>query len=406
MVDVQVGVALDPLADEVDELLERASLALAVVGPEGLELLLAILQPEDAEEVLEPAARLPERVALHVEEEVARRGLREQREAALVLGAEGLVCVRARAPVAELELGLVADVLECRRGEARDVGLARRVAELGERRDPGLAEPDDLVATDVGDASQVVVLVPPGLAELAEVADPAVIDRPGLGQPRVVDGVEEALADAPVVGEEVEDAVALGLAGAERDVHPLGEPPLDAPDLLGVEAKLEHVRRLPVPRELGVVGLVGAVGPANDEVGEPAPLPVEEGGLVDNLAPGAHRLRGLARGALPVPFAVRAGELDCDDVAPVGDELRQVSALVLLPLAPDQLSLSVLDVRLNNLAARDLELKLGQVLALEVGRHVGRREAQETILCFHNLSISLTRALPCARESRPTRGLM
>ena len=190
-------------------------------------------------------------------------------------------------------------------GEARDGGLGRRVAELGERRDPGRAEPDDLVAADVGDARQVVALVPPGLAEREEVADPAVVDGPGLGRPRVADGVEEALANAPVVGEEVEHAVALGLAGAERDVHPLGQPPLDAPDLLGVEAELEHVRRLPVPRELGVVGLVGAVGPADDEVGEPAPLAVEEGGLVDDLAPGVDRVRGLARGALPVPFAVR-----------------------------------------------------------------------------------------------------
>ena len=107
----------------------------------------------------------------------------------------------------------------------------------------------------------------------------------------------------------------------------------------------------------------------------PRQLAVEEGGLVDDVAPGAHRLLGLARGALPVPFAVVAGDLDRDDVAPVGEQLREVSALVLLPLAPDQLGLSVLDVRLDELAARDLELELRQVLAREVGRHVGRREA-------------------------------
>ncbi|HEY3164514.1 MAG TPA: hypothetical protein VGJ71_09150, partial [Candidatus Limnocylindrales bacterium] len=56
---------------------------------------------------------------------------------------------------------------------------------------------DDLVAADVGDAGQVVVLVPPGLAERAEVANVAVCDGPGLSRPGVADGVEEALANAP-----------------------------------------------------------------------------------------------------------------------------------------------------------------------------------------------------------------
>ena len=128
--------------------------------------------------------------------------------------------------------------------------------------------------------------------------------------------------DAPVEGEEVDQAVDLGLAEAERDVHPLGQSLLDAPDLLEVEAELEHVRRLPAPRELGVVGLVGAVGPADDEVGESPPFAVKEGGLVDDLVPGPNGVCGLASGALPVPFAVRAGELDRDNVTPSGEKFR------------------------------------------------------------------------------------
>ena len=71
---------------------------------------------------------------------------------------------------------------------------------------PAAYKPNDLVAADVGDAGQVVVLVPPSLAELAELADGAVLDRVGLGRRPVVDGVEEPLADAPVIGEEVERA--------------------------------------------------------------------------------------------------------------------------------------------------------------------------------------------------------
>ena len=68
----------------------------AVVRPEGPEPRLAVLAPEDAEEVLEPAVGRPERVALDVEEDVARRGLRQQLEAALRLRLEQAVGVRAR----------------------------------------------------------------------------------------------------------------------------------------------------------------------------------------------------------------------------------------------------------------------------------------------------------------------
>jgi hypothetical protein len=92
---------------------------------------------------------------------------------------------------------------------------------------------------------------------------------------------------AAVVRKEVVDAVGLGLAGAERDVHALRHASGDAPDLLGVEAELEHVRRLAVPCELGVDGFVGAVVLANDEVGEPAPVAVDERRLVDDVATGA-----------------------------------------------------------------------------------------------------------------------
>ena len=72
VVDVQVRKLRAPLVDEVDKLLEGASLAVAVVRPERPELRLPVLEPEDAEEIFETAVRLPPRVAFHVEEEVAR----------------------------------------------------------------------------------------------------------------------------------------------------------------------------------------------------------------------------------------------------------------------------------------------------------------------------------------------
>ena len=68
VVDVQVGVALEPLVDEVDELLERGALGVVVVRVQRREVAVDV---EDPPEVLEPALGVPERVALEVEEEVA-----------------------------------------------------------------------------------------------------------------------------------------------------------------------------------------------------------------------------------------------------------------------------------------------------------------------------------------------
>jgi hypothetical protein len=105
--------------------------------------------------------------------------------------------------------------------------------------------------------------------------------------------------------------------------------------------------------------------------------------------------------AIPVPFLVVAGDLNRDDVATVSKQLREVGALVLLPPAPDQVSLSVLDVRLEDLATRNLELELRQVLASELGRDVGRRERRVAILRFHDSSISRRQVVPDAPEPWP-----
>ena len=318
-----VGRVGEPGVDEVDELREHAPLLVAVVRPERAEARPAVAELGDAEEVLEPTLGLPERIALDVEEEVAARGPGQEREAAVGLGRERLPAVELREPVLELERRLLAELLERDAGQPRHVGAGFGGSELGKRRDPGAGEPRDLVAPDPGDPDEVVAPVLPRLAELAEVADAAVVARVRLGLARVLDGVEEAVADAPVVGEEVVGAVALAHAGAELDVEPLRHAPDDAAHLLGVEAELEHVRRLPVPRELRVDDFVGAVPLADDEVREPAPVAVDEAGLVDDVGAGAERLLGLARRTLPVPVGV--GELDLDDVTPLVAEPLEVA---------------------------------------------------------------------------------
>ena len=253
----------------------------------------------------------------------------------------------------QLQLGLVADVLEGRRRHPLDPCAAWLRAELGERRDSRVGEPGDLVSAHVRDADEVILLIPPRIAELEKIAEIAVRDRVRLRVRRVVHEREKALAHAAVVGEEVVDAIRLALAGAELDVHALRHASGDAPDLLGVEAKLEHVRRLAVTRELGVEGLVGAVRLKDDEVREPPPLAVDERGLVDHLAAGAHGVLGLASGALPIPVA----DVDRDDVASVRDQLLEVDLLVLLALPSDERSLRILCARLNPLTASDLEFE-------------------------------------------------
>ena len=86
VVDVRAGIAAPALDHPVDEALEDLALAVAVARPRGLVAHGAVLVAvAPAEQVLEPARRLVERMALEVEPDVAEVGLREQPEAAPLL---------------------------------------------------------------------------------------------------------------------------------------------------------------------------------------------------------------------------------------------------------------------------------------------------------------------------------
>ena len=298
VVDVHAREAPAPLDDVVDELLEGALLGLAVVGPEGVVARLAVLVERDpAGEVLEAARRLEPGVAFEVEPDVARGRLRHEREAAVFLQREVVDLVLAGAALVELERGLVAEPLEGRRPHARDAGLLGGLGEELERRDARLLEPLDLEARDARDEDEVVVLLPLRLAEVEEVAEAAVLDRVRVGVAAVLDRVEEAPLEAPVVGGVVAGSEGLALAEAVDDVHELGRAALDARELLGVEGELEDVRGPRAARELRVDDLVGAVRVALDEVGDPTPAVVLEAGLVDDVGCAvADRRLGLGRG--------------------------------------------------------------------------------------------------------------
>ena len=93
--------------------------------------------------------------------------------------------------------------------------------------------------------------------------------------------------------------------------------------------------------------------------------------LVDDVDARAHCLLGLAGGALPVEVGL---ELDFDDVVALVLEALEVGLLVLAALAEDQLGLVVVERWLDELAVGDLDGQGGEVLAGEVGRHIGRRQ--------------------------------
>ena len=209
----------------------------------------------------------------------------------------------------------------------------------------------------------MVVVDPPLLADGLPGADRAVLDGERVRLGRVLDELEKPRANAPVVRDEVGDAKRLAIVRPEHDVHPLGQPPLNPPELLGVERELEQEVRLRVPRELRVGDLVRPVRLPLDEVGDAAPpVGVDEDALVDDVVrAGADRVGGDARRALPVAVV----GVDDEDALALGAELREVRALVLVALAPDELGLRIVDVRPSELPARDREPERSEVLALE-----------------------------------------
>ncbi len=70
VIDVHVGIPLELRVDQVHQALERPPLAVAIVGPERLVPRLGAVEQEHAEEVLEPACGLEERVTLEIEDDV------------------------------------------------------------------------------------------------------------------------------------------------------------------------------------------------------------------------------------------------------------------------------------------------------------------------------------------------
>jgi hypothetical protein len=234
-------------------------------------------------------------------------------------------------------------------------------------------------APDARDEGEVVVVDPLQVATVAEVADPAVVARPGVGVLVRREGAEEPLSDAPVVRLELGEPEGLALAEAVLDVDLLDRRRLDARHLLGVEAELQHVGGLRRAGELRVDGLVPSLLHALEEVREPPPAAVGEVRLVDHVRrTGPDRVLGEPCGLGRIESLVVVRR-DPDDRAPVRDEAVEVRLLVLVPLAEDEVAVRGVEVRLLELAARDGERQRRQMRAGEVGREVGRREGERCV---------------------------
>ena len=101
VVDVRAGVAAPPGDDTVDEALEDLALTVAIARPGGFVANRAVLVAvAPAKQVLEPARRLVERVALEVEPDVPeRRRGKEPKAASLFVGQEINAVLTGLAPV-------------------------------------------------------------------------------------------------------------------------------------------------------------------------------------------------------------------------------------------------------------------------------------------------------------------
>ena len=112
VVHVHARIAREPPVHQVDEVLEEPPLAGAIVGPPRLVAPVRAVAQQQAEEKVQPARRLPERIALDVEEEVTRRRRRQGLEAAAGLGVDRMPVEAPRHAVHVLQVRLIAQPVE------------------------------------------------------------------------------------------------------------------------------------------------------------------------------------------------------------------------------------------------------------------------------------------------------
>ena len=291
-------------------------------------------------------------------------GCGQQPEAALLLVGEQLEQVAVFAPPAQLQLGLVADApskesaLRIRRKPARQASSGARspsassvVMPVGDQR-LGLRAPHP------GDEREVVVVDALLPAHVPEVADPAVArtaSRRSRARPRPRRGTARGRAGSTPRTRPPGTSRARRARSRRAPARPAG--PRSARPARRRTCSCSTCAGLARARELRVDGLVAAVGLLLEEVAEPAPRPVGQVRLVDDVCrAGADRLLGQPLRLVGVEALVVVGR-DPDDRAPLGLEPREVGGLVLVPLAEDEVAVRRLELRLDDLTARGGEAR-------------------------------------------------
>src|SRR5688572_5470584 len=261
----------------------------------------------------------------------------------------------------------------------RDVADSNLLSRVDRRKisngaEPSLIQALHLVATDVGNQAEMIVLVPPRRTPALVLAKAAMRHRVWITRHTLADSRHESGSNRSVIGIEVPVPQALMLVRTEDDHHLAGLHTLDAGDLLGVKAQLQHEVRLRPARQLRVPGLVapraelGRLLDAHEEIADAVPITVNEDALIDDRSPFTHRGAGSLGVLEPVP--VTSGAFDADDVAALAAEARQPCALVLGTLLGEQIGMLV--TRRARRARLTLEFESNQVLALEKVIEVAR----------------------------------
>ena len=242
-----------------------------------------------------------QRVAFHVEEQVAGVGPGQAGEPMAVIRRDQLDFVLAGLPLLELQGRLGTEPGEYARVQVRDARFRGRFRQGGEGFDARRLELVRLGPLDVGHQAKVVVLLPPEAQALLPMAFRAVgaglrirSGRRSLGE------LLQAASGLSDVGREVADVKARLRAVAEGQPDLLRDQPLAFAEQVGIDAELDEVSGLRLAGQFRVGRLV-AVRPQggrpvrlHQEVGQPLPFVAGQCRLVDHVRAAAERIVGQA----------------------------------------------------------------------------------------------------------------
>ncbi len=328
VVDVHVRMGGAPPGDVLQEVQQGLTFLAAVVCPERAEdqggavgrAGAAGRRLDHPEQVLQAALReiavRPERVALEVEEDVARAGRRERGQPA---GVEQLVEHRAVAVATHLQTRLRGQRRQRRRRDTRHV--AARAGEVVDGADPGREQPFALRRAHAGHQQQVTM---PFHLRATHLATPAgavsrigPLHRVSPRHPLPADGLRPGMprpVDRNDVGQRPRDRRPVPqqqhALGGNRHLQPL--------QLVGVRGDLQQRRHRRVSRQFRIVHHPAPVRAAHQEIGDAVEPGPGERGLVEHVRAAAQRRRGAPCRVREAVGGGRAGPVQPEHAGPGG----------------------------------------------------------------------------------------